>query len=92
MKSIYRQLCLTMFKLTCGWAPPPLRPVVITHAMIFSQALVFHHSSASMYYCESKSEEQNGVGQGTRLPQPLVFDYIMAKKPGSRGGMGMRSW
>jgi len=61
-----RQLSLTMFKLTCSWAPPSLGPLDVTHVMNASRPSPFHPSSASMYYCQHKLKGKNGVGLGTR--------------------------
>ena len=62
------QLCSTVFKLTCSWAPPFLRPLDFIHMMNVPRP-----SRLRLLFCfcvllsSQKLKSKNGVGLGMRL-------------------------
>ena len=63
-----RQLCLTTFKLTCGWAPPLPTSTGCHSRDEFSMALpVFRLPSTSLYCRQHKLENENHGRPRTRL-------------------------
>ena len=76
-----RQLRSTMFKLSCGWAPPPTSTWCHWHVMNCPRLSPFHCSSASVYCCECRPNNETRGDYRPRNEATIFVHSCYVNKP-----------